>query len=102
VILENVGNLVCPAQADTGAHLNVVILSVPEGDDKPIKYPLIFKEVDAVILNKIDYLPIAPFDREKFWDRVKLLNPKAACFEVSCTTGAGLEAWAGWLKGKLI
>ncbi|MBN1686290.1 MAG: hydrogenase nickel incorporation protein HypB [Spirochaetales bacterium] len=101
VILENVGNLVCPAQADTGAHLNVVILSVPEGDDKPLKYPVIFKGVDAVVLNKIDYLQIAPFDRESFWEHVRALNPKAAHFEVSCTKGTGLESWVQWLKGRL-
>ncbi len=101
VILENVGNLVCPAQADTGAHLNVVILSVPEGDDKPLKYPVIFKDVDAVVLNKIDYLQVAVFDRKQFWERIGLLNPKAAHFELSCVSGEGLAAWAGWLKGKL-
>jgi hydrogenase nickel incorporation protein HypB len=101
VVLENVGNLVCPAQADTGAHLNVVILSIPEGDDKPVKYPLIFQSVDAVVLNKIDYLQIATFDRAKFWDRVKLLNPKAARFEVSCVSGEGIEEWARWLKAKI-
>ena len=101
VILENVGNLVCPAEADTGAHLNVVILSVPEGDDKPLKYPLIFRGVDAVVLNKIDYLQIAGFDKTAFWDRVSVLNPGAATFEVSCTTGKGLESWAEWLASKL-
>ena len=101
VILENVGNLVCPAQADTGAHLNVVILSIPEGDDKPLKYPVIFREVDAVVLNKIDYLEVATFDRGEFWERVKLLNHQAAHFELSCTKDAGLDAWAEWLKGKL-
>ena len=101
VILENVGNLVCPAQADTGAHLNMVILSVPEGDDKPLKYPLIFRAVDAVVLNKLDYLGVAGFDRDAFWERVRLLNPGAARFEVSCATGDGLEAWAEWLRGKL-
>ena len=101
VVLENVGNLVCPAQADTGAHLNIVILSVPEGDDKPLKYPIIFRGVDAVVLNKLDYLAVAGFDRDAFWERIRLLNPKAARFELSCTTGAGVEAWADWLRGEL-
>jgi hydrogenase nickel incorporation protein HypB len=101
VILENVGNLVCPAQSDTGAHLNIVILSVPEGDDKPLKYPAIFREVDAVVLNKIDYLSIAGFDRDAFWERVRLLNPDAARFELSCATGEGVDEWTEWLKGKV-
>ncbi|MBT3271786.1 MAG: hydrogenase nickel incorporation protein HypB [Spirochaetales bacterium] len=102
LILENVGNLVCPAESDTGAHLNVVILSVPEGDDKPLKYPLIFKGVDAVVLNKLDYLEIAGFDRELFWEHISVLNRDAAVFEVSCTKGDGLEKWADWLRSKLI
>ena len=102
VIIENVGNLVCPAESDTGAHINVVVLSVPEGDDKPLKYPMIFRAADAVILNKIDYLVIAGFDKDAFWHHVKVLNPKAAKFEISCTTGEGLDAWATWLSEKLI
>ena len=101
VILENVGNLVCPAEADTGAHLNVVILSVPEGDDKPLKYPLIFRGVDAVVLNKVDYLQIAGFDKPAFWGHVSVLNPGAATFEVSCATGEGLDSWKKWLEQKL-
>jgi hydrogenase nickel incorporation protein HypB len=101
LILENVGNLVCPAQADTGAHLNVVILSVPEGDDKPLKYPVIFKGVDAVVLNKIDYLQVAPFNRESFWERICVLNPNAEHFEVSCVSGEGIEQWASWLRKQL-
>ncbi len=102
VILENVGNLVCPAQADTGAHINIVILSVPEGDDKPLKYPAIFRFADAVVLNKLDYLSVAGFDRDAFWERVRVLNPDVARFEVSCTTGEGVEAWAEWLQKKLV
>ena len=101
VILENVGNLVCPAQSDTGAHLNVVVLSVPEGDDKPLKYPLIFRGADAVVLNKIDYLQIAGFDKETFWNHVTVLNPGAETFEVSCTTGEGLDRWKEWVTSKL-
>jgi hydrogenase nickel incorporation protein HypB len=101
VILENVGNLVCPAESDTGAHLNVVILSVPEGDDKPLKYPMIFQGVDAVVLNKVDYLQIADFDKDAFFRHVKVLNSGAALFEVSCTTGEGLDAWASWVTDRL-
>ena len=102
VILENVGNLVCPADADTGAHLNIVILSVPEGDDKPLKYPKIFTGVDAVVLNKIDYLSVAQFDTDGFWNSVKALNTRAAGFSVSCTKHDGLDEWASWLKGKIL
>jgi len=101
VILENVGNLVCPAQADTGAHINVVILSIPEGDDKPLKYPVIFKGVNAVVLNKTDYLQVAAFNRDKFWEYIRSLNPKAAQFEVSCATGEGTEKWSAWLASQL-
>lgn len=101
LILENVGNLVCPADSDTGAHLNVVILSVPEGDDKPLKYPLIFKGVDAVVLNKIDYLEIADFNRELFWEHISVLNRDAARFEVSCTKKEGLIEWSAWLRKRL-
>ena len=101
VVLENVGNLVCPAESDTGAHLNVVILSVPEGDDKPLKYPLIFRGVDAVVLNKTDYLSIANFDKDAFFRHVKVLNSGAAIFEVSCTTGEGLDAWASWVRDRV-
>ena len=83
LILENVGNLVCPAQVDTGAAANVVILSVPEGDDKPLKYPVIFKECEALVVNKIDYLAIAEFDMTALRERVRVLNPEMKIFEVS-------------------
>lgn len=97
IILENVGNLVCPAESDTGAHANVVILSVPEGDDKPLKYPLIFSVCDAVVVNKTDYLEIEQFDMTALQRRVARLNQKAAFCQVSCRTGAGLESWLSWL-----
>ena len=102
VILENVGNLVCPAEFDTGAVKSAAILSMPEGDDKPLKYPLIFRSVDAVIVNKIDYLGLADFDLDVFRQRVLRLNPKAAIFEVSCRTGEGIEAWVDWIRKEIL
>lgn len=101
IILENVGNLVCPADSDTGAHINIVLLSVPEGDDKPLKYPKIFSTVDAVILNKIDYLSIAQFDTEGFWKNVSALNRGARQLSLSCATSDGVETWVSWLAGEL-
>lgn len=97
VILENVGNLVCPAEFDTGAHLNVMILSLPEGDDKPLKYPLMFSLCDALIVNKLDYRELTDFDLDKMRQRVLRLNPKIAIFPLSCRSGEGLRAWLDWL-----
>jgi len=99
IFLENVGNLVCPAESDCGAHLNLVILSVPEGDDKPLKYPLIFRMVDAVILGKTDYLDREDFNTDQFWGNVRILNPAAPFFEVSCRTGSGMDQLADWVHG---
>jgi hydrogenase nickel incorporation protein HypB len=101
VILENVGNLVCPAQSDTGAHASVVILSVPEGDDKPLKYPLIFTVCDMVVLNKVDYLGMEAFDTEALQRRLRRLNPDTRFCRLSCRTGEGLSCWLEWLEGKL-
>ncbi len=101
IIIENIGNLVCPAEFDTGATKNVMILSVPEGDDKPLKYPLMFTICDALVVNKVDYLPIADFDMKVLQERVLKLNPKIKIFEVSCKTGEGLAAWAQWLKEEV-
>jgi hydrogenase nickel incorporation protein HypB len=101
VIVENVGNLVCPAQSDTGAHASVVILSVPEGDDKPLKYPLIFTVCDIVVLNKVDYLGMEAFDTEALQRRLRRLNPDARFCRLSCRTGEGLSCWLEWLEGKL-
>ena len=101
LIIENVGNLVCPAEFDTGAHLNAMILSVPEGDDKPLKYPLMFSVCDVLLLNKIDYLPHSDFDVALFKERVLRLKPNIAIFEVSSRTGEGFEAWVQWLKDKV-
>jgi len=101
VIIENVGNLVCPAEFDTGAHKNVMILSVPEGDDKPLKYPLMFSLCDLLLVNKIDYLSLSDFDMAALRGRVLGLNPRITILEVSCKTGAGIEGWIDWLKGEV-
>ena len=98
VILENVGNLVCPAEFDTGAHKNAMILSVPEGDDKPLKYPLMFSICDVLIVNKLDYLEFSDFNLEKMRERVLRLNPDIKIIPVSCKTGAGIENWLNWLR----
>lgn len=97
VILENVGNLVCPAEFDTGATKNAMILSVPEGDDKPLKYPLMFQISDALIINKIDTIEVFDFNIELCVERVKKLNPNIEIFPVSAKTGEGMEAWTEWL-----
>ena len=98
VIIENVGNLVCPAEFDTGAIKNAMILSVPEGDDKPLKYPLMFTVSDVLLLNKIDYLELSDFDVGAVRERVRRLNPEAQIFEISAKTGEGVADWAGWLS----
>jgi hydrogenase nickel incorporation protein HypB len=97
VIIENVGNLVCPAEFDTGAIKNVMILSVPEGDDKPLKYPLMFTVSDVLLVNKIDYLELSDFDLQAMRERVLRLNPDIQIFEISAKTGQGVEQWAAWL-----
>ena len=101
VIIENVGNLVCPAEFDTGAHKNVMILSVPEGDDKPLKYPLMFSICDLLLINKIDYLSLSDFDMSALRKRVLALNPRITILEVSCKTGSGIEDWINWLKREV-
>ena len=100
IIIENVGNLVCPAEFDTGAIKNVMILSVPEGDDKPLKYPLMFTVCDVLLVNKMDYLHLSDFDVEAMRERVLNLNRQIEIFEVSAKTGEGIEAWTSWLKGE--
>ncbi|MBQ5951010.1 MAG: hydrogenase nickel incorporation protein HypB [Lachnospiraceae bacterium] len=97
LFLENVGNLLCPAEYDTGAHLKVMILSLPEGDDKPLKYPLMFRESDALVITKMDAAPYFDFDLEAAKRRAKALNPKIEIFPVSAKTGEGMEAWENWL-----
>jgi len=99
LLIENVGNLVCPAGLALGEHVNVVIASIPEGDDKPYKYPGMFLVVDAVVINKIDLLPYLDFDVPAFRELVAGLNPKARIFEVSCKTGEGIGEWTEWLAG---
>ena len=101
VVLENVGNLVCPAEFDTGAAKNIMILSVPEGHDKPLKYPLMFQVCDAVILNKIDVMPWFDFDPEKCAEYVHMRNPNAKIFPISAKTGEGVAALVQWLKGEV-
>jgi hydrogenase nickel incorporation protein HypB len=101
VIIENVGNLVCPAEFDTGAIRNAMILSVPEGDDKPLKYPLMFSVCDVLLVNKIDYLALSDFDLQAMRDRVLKLNPEIQIFEISAKTGQGVEEWAAWLSREV-
>ena len=101
VVLENVGNLVCPAEFDTGAVKNMAILSVPEGHDKPLKYPLMFQVCDVVLINKIDVAPYFDFDFEKCTEYIHMRNPKAKIFPVSAKTGEGIAAVAQWLKEEV-
>ncbi len=99
--LENVGNLICPAEFDTGAGKKVMILSTPEGDDKPLKYPLMFTESDVLIISKIDVAEYFDFDFEKCEERAKKLNPNITIFKLSSKTGEGFEAWEKWLRGAV-
>lgn len=98
IFIENVGNLVCPAEFDTGAEKDIMILSVPEGDDKPLKYPLMFSKCHALLVNKTDLIPFTDFNMALLHERVKKLNPGIRIFEVSCKTGEGIEAWTNWMK----
>ena len=100
-ILENVGNLVCPAEFDTGAAKNAMILSVPEGDDKPLKYPLMFSVCDVVLINKIDVLPYFDFDLERCKESISMRNPKAKVIPICAKTGEGMEGWTGWLREQV-
>ena len=101
IIIENVGNLVCPAEFDTGAARRAVILSVPEGDDKPLKYPLIFSVSDLLVVNKIDYLDDSDFNLEALGERALRLNPGIRILPLSCRTGEGIPGWIGWLSGEI-
>ena len=101
VVLENVGNLVCPAEFDTGAAVNMMILSVPEGHDKPLKYPLIFQTCSAMIINKIDVLPYFDFDMEKVTQYARMRNPDIQIFPISAKTGEGVAALADWLRQQV-
>lgn len=101
IIVENIGNLVCTADFDIGAVRNVMILSVPEGDDKPLKYPLMFSTSDVLLVNKIDYLQFSDFNMAAMKERVYGLNPDIEIFEVSAKTDQGIETWANWLRGEI-
>nr|HID14163.1 hydrogenase nickel incorporation protein HypB [Anaerolineae bacterium] len=101
LIVENVGNLVCPASFKLGVHLDVLIASVPEGDDKPYKYPVMYRGVDAVVLNKMDVLAAFDFDVDYFRRGVETLNPGLAFFPLSCKTGEGLDEWLAWLRKEV-
>ncbi len=98
IIIENVGNLVCPASFQLGTHKSVLIASIPEGDDKPYKYPGMYRGVDALVINKIDLLPYVPFNMEYFQKGVVILNPGVVTFPLSCKTGDGIDNWIQWLK----
>jgi len=101
LLIENVGNLVCPAEFALGEHKRVMLLSLPEGDDKPYKYPLMFTEADVVLVNKIDLLPYLEFNLSAFHKAVSGLNPEVKVFQVSCKTGEGLEDWFSWLQNEI-
>jgi len=101
VILENVGNLVCPAEFDTGASKNAMILSIPEGDDKPLKYPLMFSIVDVLLINKIDAIDYFDFDLEAVKERVKKLNPNIKVIPISARTGEGIDDWVNWIRNEV-
>ena len=101
IIIENVGNLVCPAEFDIGEAMKVTVLSVTEGEDKPLKYPLIFKESKAILLNKIDLLPYVPFDKDKAIKDIRNLNPQGYIFEIRCTAKDGLAPWLTWIREQM-
>jgi hydrogenase nickel incorporation protein HypB len=101
VIVENIGNLICPAEFDIGENLKVMLLSVPEGDDKVLKYPMMFSICDALVINKTDYLALSDFNVELLKERMRKLNPKAAVFEVSCRLGEGMDLWCDWLNKQV-
>jgi hydrogenase nickel incorporation protein HypB len=100
IIVENVGNLVCPASFQLGTHKSVLIASIPEGDDKPYKYPGMYRGVDALVINKIDLLPYVPFDMAYFRKGVEILNPGLITFPLSCKTGQGIDSWIQWITAN--
>lgn len=101
LLIENVGNLVCPAQFTLGEHKRVVISSLPEGDDKPVKYPIIFSEADAVVINKLDLLPYLDFNLDTFQKAIEGLNPKVKIFQVSSKIGTGIDKWCSWILAEM-
>lgn len=102
LIVENVGNLVCPISFQLGTHRNILIASIPEGDDKPYKYPAMYQGVDVILINKVDLLPYVSFDMEYFLRGVEILNPGVISFPISCRTGEGLDAWHNWVVQKVL
>lgn len=102
VMIENVGNLVCPAEFEVGAHLRAMVYSVTEGEDKPKKYPVMFRSVSCVVVNKIDLLPYLDFDMDLFRKNLNEINPQARVIELSAKTGTGVDAWVSWLKEKAL
>jgi len=101
LLIENVGNLICPAEFALGEHKKVLISSIPEGDDKPFKYPLMFHKADAVLINKIDLLPYLKFDTGAFSQAIKGINAEAEIFQISCATGQGIQEWLSWLLTQM-
>ena len=101
LIVENVGNLVCPASFQLGTHKSILVASVPEGDDKPYKYPGIYQGVDALVINKIDLLPYVTFNMDYFREGVEILNPGLITFPLSCRTGEGLDQWFEWVRNQV-
>lgn len=102
IIVENVGNLICPAAFQLGTHVNVLIASIPEGDDKPYKYPQIYRGISALVVNKIDLLPYVKFNMEYFRQGIEMLNPGLITFPLSCQTGEGIPNWVSWLKEQVL
>jgi len=101
LLIENVGNLICPAEFTLGEHRNVLVSSIPEGDDKPFKYPLMFHKADAVLINKVDLLPHLKFDIQGFSQAVRGINEKVEIFQISCATGQGIQEWVSWLLTQM-
>jgi hydrogenase nickel incorporation protein HypB len=101
LIVENVGNLVCPSSFELGTHKSVLIASIPEGDDKPYKYPGMYRGVDVLLVNKIDLLPYIPFDMDYFLRGVEILNPGLTTFQLSCQTGEGVDEWVSWVRDQI-
>ena len=101
LLIENVGNLVCPSELDLGETAKIAVISVPEGDDKPQKYPMLFRQCEAVVLNKIDLIPHTSFSRERFESDLRGVNPQVPLFAVSCRTGEGIDAWVGWTRERV-
>lgn len=101
LFIENVGNLICPTEFDLGEEFKLAVVSTAEGDDKPAKYPMLFREAEAVLLNKIDLIPYTNFNFENFKTDLRMINPRIPLFSVSCTTGEGLNEWFSWISGKM-